>query len=227
MMPKTLQDCPTPPAQGKVAPEMPRIPGVAQRPPRAPIQLKPLLTVILAALLCASGFALWLSYRRPAGANPSASAETVPDASASKAPKSGTESSAIATLYDLAAPWSSKTFNFVDPNTHQSIPAIVIHLPGPPAEPSMWALALTSPFSPCQLQYVTDLGALSQRFGVSVAHPMVVSDCDGVVYDPLKMATLPDGSWVRGDIVHGAAIRPPISIQVEIRGRDIIADRME
>ena len=47
------------------------------------------------------------------------------------------------------------------------------------------------------MQYVTDLNALSQRFAYPAAHPLVVSDCDGILYDPLKMATLPDGSWVR------------------------------
>jgi hypothetical protein len=224
--PKTLQDSPTPPPHTKTDPSVPRIPGVAQKPPRAPLQLKSLLTVILAALLCASGFALWLSYRRHAAANSSATAE-IAAASASSARKGDTEPNAVATLYELAAPWSSKTFSFVDPNTRQSVPAMIIHLPGPPAEPSFWAFALTSPFSRCQLQYLADLGALAHRFGVSAAHPMVVSDCDGAVFDPLKMATLPDGSWVRGDIVHGGAIRPPISIQIEVRGRDIVADRIE
>jgi hypothetical protein len=223
--PKTLQDSPTPSVQAKVDPAMPRIAG-AQKSPRAPLQLKPLLTVILAALLCVSGLTLWLSYGRHAGTHSPATAEMAA-ASTSNTRKNDTETNAVATLYELAAPWSSKAFSFVDPNTHQSIPAVVVHLPGPPAEPSFWAFALTSPFSRCQLQYVTDLNALAQRFGVSAAHPMVVSDCDGAVFDPLKMATLPDGSWVRGDIVHGGAIRPPISIQVEVRGRDIVADRIE
>jgi hypothetical protein len=56
---------------------------------------------------------------------------------------------------------------------------------------------------------------------------MVVSDCEGTIYDPLKMATLPDGSWVRGDIVRGSGIRPPIAIQVQVRGREVVAARME
>ena len=137
------------------------------------------------------------------------------------------EQNTIGTLYELAAPWSSKAFRFVDPKTQQSVPAMVIHLPGPPAEPSFWAFALTNPLSRCQLQYVTDLSVLSQRFAYSAQHPMVVSDCDAVLYDPLKMATLPDGSWVRGDIVRGGGIRPPISIQTELHGRDVIAKRME
>ena len=104
---------------------------------------------------------------------------------------------------------------------------MAIHLPGSPAEPSFWAFALSNPLSRCQLQYVTDLSALSLRFAYPAAHPMVVSDCDGIVYDPLKMVTLPNGSWVRGEMVRGVGIRPPIAIQVEVRGRDVIAKRME
>ncbi len=56
---------------------------------------------------------------------------------------------------------------------------------------------------------------------------MVVSDCDGVLYDPLKMGTLSDGTWVRGEIVRGGGIRPPVAIQVEVRGRNLIAKRIE
>jgi hypothetical protein len=230
MTPRTVSQPPAPPAQRKTAPEMPSIPGVKHARPRAHIQLKPLLTVILAALVCASGFALWLSYRHHADLNAAAGGASPFDRSTSNTSsnkKADTEPNTIGTLYELAAPWSSKKFLFVDPRTHQGVPAMVIHLPGPPAEPSFWAFALTNPLSRCQLQYVTDLSTLSHRFVYSATHPMVISDCEGILYDPLKMATLPDGSWVRGDIVNGAGIRPPIAIQVEVRGRDIVADRME
>jgi hypothetical protein len=226
-----IQQPPAPSAQSKLAPEMPHIPGVVQAPTRPGLQLKPLIAVIAAAFVCASGFALWLSHRRNTDLKASAPAESVasvpaaPDGSSN--PQTDTEPNAIGTLYELAAPWSSKKFLFVDPRTQQGVPAIVIHLPGPPAEPAFWAFALTNSLSRCQLQYVTDLSALSLRFAYPAAHPMVVSDCDGILYDPLKMATLSDGSWVRGDIVRGVGIRPPISIQVEVRGRNVIAKRME
>ncbi len=229
MTPRTLQQPPSPSAQRKMTPEMPRIPGIVQTPPRAPLQLKPLITVILAALLCASGFALWLSHRRHANLHASATsgAPISGVSDASSITKADTEPNTIGTLYELAQPWSSKTFLFIDPKTQQGVPAMVIHLPGPPAEPSFWAFALSNPLSRCQLQYVTDLSALSLRFAYPAAHPMVVSDCDGIVYDPLKMATLPNGSWVRGEMVRGVGIRPPVAIQVEVRGRDVIAKRME
>lgn len=229
MTPRTVSHSPASPPQRKIAPEMPRIPGITPAAARPRLQLKPLLTVILAALLGASGFAMWLSYRKHMDLKAAPGEVVSLDAPAPKlsARTSEPEQNTIGTLYELAAPWSSKAFRFVDPKTQQSVPAMVIHLPGPPAEPSFWAFALTNPLSRCQLQYVTDLSVLSQRFAYSAQHPMVVSDCDAVLYDPLKMATLPDGSWVRGDIVRGGGIRPPISIQTELHGRDVIAKRME
>lgn len=227
MTPRPLQQSPPPPA--KIAPEIPRIPGVNQA--RARLQLKPLITVILAALLCATVFGFWLSHRRHADLKASASADAATsDASNSKASSTGktaTEPNAIATLDELANPWSSKKFNFVDPKSRNSVAAIIVHLPASGSGESFWAFSLNTPFSRCQLQYVTDLNALSQRFAYPAGHPMVVSDCDGILYDPLKMATLSDGSWVRGDIVSGGGIRPPIAIQVEVHGRVLVAERME
>lgn len=231
MTPGTLQHPPAPTAQPKLVPEMPSIPGLKAPHKPGGFQPKPLLIVILAALLCGSGFAFWLSQRRQADlASAPAGVPSAVTSSTSNAPsttRSDQEPGAIATLYELAAPWSSKAFHFIDPQTHESVPAMIIHLPGPPAEPSFWAFSLATPFSRCDLQYVTDLSAIARRFAYSAVHPMVVSECDGVLYDPLKMATLPDGSWVRGDIVRGGGIRPPVAIQVEVHGRNIIAKRIE
>ena len=227
MTPRTLQQPPRLGAQEKIAPEMSRVPEVKHAPARARRRLKPLVAVTLVALVCATGLAVWLSHQRSAELR--ASGEAAPGGSSSDGSSARTarNPNAVATLYELAEPWSSKAFHFVDPNTHKSVSAMIIHLPSPPAEPSFWAFSLTTPFSRCPLQYVTDLSALSQRFVYSADHPMVVSDCDGILYDPLKMDTLPDGSWVRGEIVRGGGIRPPIAIQVEVQGRDIIADRTE
>jgi len=227
--PPTVSHSPVTPAERKIAPEMPHIPGIRPAASRAGLQLKPLLAVILAALIGASGFALWLSYRKHADLQATPGEPVSFDASApnTSTRASEPEQNTIGTLYELAAPWSSKAFRFVDPKTQQSVPAMIIHLPGSPAQPSFWAFALTNPLSRCQLQYVTDPSAISQRFAYSAQHPMVVNECDGILYDPLKMGTLPDGSWVRGEIVRGGGIRPPISIEVELHGRNVIAKRME
>jgi hypothetical protein len=209
---------------------MPRVPGVPQARPAHPgLQLKSLITVIV-IVVCISALGFWIFHSRSAAAKPSLSDEDSPSQALPKAPPdadSDPEADAIGTLYELAAPWSSKKFLFVDPNSHRSVPAIVVHLPGSAAQPSFWAFALTNQFSRCPLQYVTDLSAISQRFAYPAEHPMVVSDCDGILYDPLKMGTLSDGTWVRGEIVRGGGIRPPIAIQVEVRGRNLIAKRME
>jgi len=228
-MPPTVSHSPVAPSERKITPEMPHIPGIRPAGPRARLQLKPLLAVILAAVIGASGLALWLSYRNHAklGATPGEPASFDASAPNTAVKASDAERNTIGTLYELAAPWSSKAFRFVDPQTQQSVPAMIIHLPGPLAQPSFWAFALTNPLSRCQLQYITDPSVISQRFAYSAQHPMVVSECDGILYDPLKMATLPDGSWVRGDIVRGGGIRPPISIEVEVNGRNLIAKRME
>lgn len=232
MNPRPLQHAPVPAAQPKIAPPMPRIPGLPQAPPASTLpglQLKPLLAVIGVALVCVSGLAFWLLHRRAVeltSAIPDEPAsQNLPNVSSQN--DADSEIDAVGTLYELAAPWSSKKFLFVDPNTHQSVPAMVVHLPGSATRPAFWAFALTNEFSRCQLQYVTDLTAISQRFAYPAEHPMVVSDCDGILYDPLKMGTLPDGTWVRGEIVRGGGIRPPTAIQVEVHGRNLVAKRIE
>ena len=206
---------------------MPRIPGNDK--PAAQFQLKPLIAVIVAALVCAGGFAIWLSHRGQADQKTSApAAATAPEVSVADPSSTTTtqiDPNAIGMVDEFAKVWSSKKFKFVDPQSHESVAAMVIRLPG--AGESFWAFSLNTAFSRCQLQYVTDLSALSQRFAYPATHPMVVSECDGTIYDPLKVATLPDGAWVRGDIVRGSGIRPPIAIQVQMRCHELVASRME
>jgi hypothetical protein len=228
-MPPTVQKPPSPSAPKKPAPVMPRIPGVNDKPAGAQVQLKPLIGVIAGVLLCAVVFAVWLSHRRRGdqelSASATAAAPEVVISDSTSTTKTEMDPDVIAKIDELAKPWSSKKFDFVDPQSHDSAAAIAIRLPG--AGASFWAFSLNTPFSRCQLQYVTDLSALSQRFAYPATHPMVVSECDGTIYDPLKMATLSDGSWARGDIVRGGGIRPPIAIQVQVRGHELVAARME
>jgi hypothetical protein len=56
---------------------------------------------------------------------------------------------------------------------------------------------------------------------------MVVNPCNHTIYDPLKIGAAGGDVWVRGEIVHGIGLRPPISIEVQAKGRAIIATRME
>ncbi len=57
---------------------------------------------------------------------------------------------------------------------------------------------------------------------------MVVDPCTHAVYDLMRYGGgAPDGGLVRGDIVQGAGVRPPLAIEVRTDGKDIIAVRSE
>ena len=223
---------PAPPAsRPKITPAMPRIPGVSDAPKAPQSSLKPLVGAALIVVVCAAIIAVWFWRQhqgKPAAAVP---VQTAPEAAVQAPPpvdkSANVDSDAIATVEELAKPWAYKKFGFADPKTHETVPAMVIHLPSSGGRELYWAFSMNTPFSQCQLQYVTDVAAISQRYAYPAAHPMLISDCDGTLYDPLKMATLSDGSWVRGEIVRGGGIRPPIEIQVHVRGRVLVADRIE
>ena len=135
----------------------------------------------------------------------------------------------IAPLSDLAKPWSSKTFTFTRPLTHENIPAMVVRLPGTAAGKSgaYWAFSATEPFGTCQLLYVTNIALLASQYGFTAQHPMVVDPCTQTVFDPPRMGQRSDGAWVRGEIVQGGGLRPPIAIELSVRGDSLYADRIE
>ena len=128
-----------------------------------------------------------------------------------------------ATAEELSKPWASKTFNFVKPLTHENLNAIVIRLPGG----GLWAFALQEPYGRCKLEFVTDLPRLAKQYEYRASHPMVANPCNSTIYDPLKLGAIGGGVWVRGEIVQGGGLRPPISINVRLSGNSIIADRIE
>ena len=128
-----------------------------------------------------------------------------------------------ATVEELSKPWASKKFTFVNPATGENVDAIVIKLPSG----ALWAFSLQEPYGQCQLEFVTDLARLSSQFGFRASHPMVVSPCDKVIYDPLKVGALGGDVWARGEIVQGAGLRPPTAIDTRVTGNSIIADNIE
>ena len=135
----------------------------------------------------------------------------------------------IATISELAKPWASKDFFFRNRLSGESVPAMVIRLPGASAtQPNgYWAFAMNHPFGRCQVEYVTDLGKLASDYGFRAKHPMVGNPCSRTVYDPLRLMKLPGNVWVRGAIAQGSDIRPPLGIELELRGSEIRAIRME
>jgi hypothetical protein len=56
---------------------------------------------------------------------------------------------------------------------------------------------------------------------------MVGNPCNRTVYDPTKLSNLPSNVWVRGAIVQGSDLRPPLGIEIRVQGKNIQAIRME
>jgi hypothetical protein len=85
----------------------------------------------------------------------------------------------VATVQELAEPWSSKTFIFHRPETKEDISSIVIRSPdSAPDQPgSYWAFSMQPLLGKCQLEYVTDLQRLSYDYRFQAKHPMV-NACD-------------------------------------------------
>jgi hypothetical protein len=87
---------------------------------------------------------------------------------------------------------------------------------------------MLAPDGNCPLELVTDLQKLKTEYGYQAAkHPMIGNPCTRTIFDPLKMTSLPGNVWVRGGIVQGSDIRPPLGIEIKIEGKDIFAVRKE
>ena len=217
-------------------PEMPNIPGISHPAPGRersgfsgidPQRLPQIVGIAVAALLAAGVF-WWIRNRPRADVNPSSDSEIadqnspVPDVPA-PTPQFHEGPTVAATVEELSKPWAAKKFTFVNPLTQESTPAMVIRLPNG----EYWAFSLQGPFGRCQLEYIADPATVAAKYGYNAAHPMVVSPCDNTVYDPLRVGPLGGNTWARGEIVRGSSLRPPIAIDVKVRGKSIIADNIE
>ncbi len=217
-------------------PEMPKIPGVSQGSRQAArgssgINTQRLLQIagIAAAVVLIGAVIFWRVKGKSHGAANSSSDLDVAE-QAVPAPPLPNPVAAVhegptvaATVDELSKPWDAKKFTFAKPLTGENIDAMVIRLPGG----GLWAFSLQVPFGSCELEYITDLGRLASQYRYNASHPMVVSPCDSTVYDPLKVGPLGANTWARGEIVQGSSLRPPISIDVKVSGRSIIADNIE
>lgn len=128
----------------------------------------------------------------------------------------------IATTAELNKTWSSKRFLFRAPETADDVPAMVVKLPGD----VLWAISMRAPFGTCDLEYVTNLQKLATQYQLTADHPMVADSCTHTVYDLTRYGSGPNGV-VRGAIVKGEGIRPPIAIEVRARGKEVVATRIE
>jgi len=130
----------------------------------------------------------------------------------------------------MAQPWSSKQFFIRNGLTGENVAGLLIRLPASSAsqESGYWAFTMSAPFGNCQLEYITDLQKLKSDYDFKAAkHPMVGNPCSRTLYDPTKLTNLPGNVWVRGAIVQGSDLRPPLGIELKVQGKTIQAVRME
>jgi hypothetical protein len=216
-------------------PEMPNIPGVTGVRAPAPSasraigtqRLIQILGVAAAVAVIVLAIVWWVrSASRKAdtvSAEPAAPESPLPQLPSFAVPPAHTGPKSVATVEELSKPWSAKKFNFEKPASNEEVAGIVVRLPGG----ALWAFALQEPYGKCDLEYVADTGQLAAKYGYQASHPMVVNPCNSTVYDPLKVGPLGDNTWARGEVVQGSGLRPPLSIDVVVRGHSIIADGME
>ena len=215
--------------------DLPRVPGVSSRavpqPGFKPVRFVGFLAVLVFSLI----FVRWLMLPKAPEAAPAAPTPQIevppPATDVSAALPHATESQpSIAGVEEMAAPWAFKDFVYKNRMSGENVPAVLVRLPtGSASQPaSYWAFSLNAPFGNCRLEYVADLEKLRTDYGFSAAkHPMVGNPCSRTVYDPLKMMSIPGSVWVRGAIVQGSDLRPPLGIEVEIHDKQILAARME
>jgi hypothetical protein len=221
-------------------PQQPQIPGVSNAPAAKSAKVHPDTTArviqpsrsgklvwpgvaLAVVLVIALGIAKWSG-----GTNAPATAASL-DEGASVAPERAKPAVSlpmgpgpIATTEELAKTWSSREFEFRNAGIGETVPAIVVHLPGN----VYWAFSLREPYGNCTLEYVTDFQRLKSEYNYTSDTPVVADPCNHAIFDLTKYGPGPNG-LVRGQIVQGEGIRPPIAIEVRVKDKDIIAVRSE
>ena len=217
------------------AADMPNIPGVADGRQE---QMRERTNwgraaVAIGALLVLGAAGAWLMTRTTHKESAAAVAVLQPSPDPSELPATpalrAASSNEIGTIDQLETPWSAKKFTYTRALNHEQVPAIAIRLPGTNGHTaaSYWVILLKTPFGQCPLEYISDTKEIASRFGFSATHPMIADSCSNTLYDPTRMGTLPNGSWARGEIVHGSGFRPPLQIEIRLDGEKLIAGRSE
>ena len=235
-----MPDQPQPDANHRFKAEMPQIPGVGDAGRRSGHGGGPWLVAGgLAAVLVAvfvGGKVLSKSGRAESLSGPvsqSAAQIDVPPTSAVPdlpVPLATESDPVVAQVGELAKAWDSQQFSFRDRATGTNVPALLIRLPGGgAAQPAgYWALAMKAAYGSCQLEYVQDIVRLREEYGFRRAsHPMIGNPCSRTVYDPLKYGSIGGNVLARGAVMQGSDLRPPLGIEVKVKGKDILATRME
>jgi hypothetical protein len=224
-----------PPSQ-RFKTDMPQVPGVAAPSNASQPGFKPVRLIgFLAGLIFCLLVVRWVMRPKTAEAPRVAPTPQIevpaPAADANAALPHATESQpGIATVEEMAKPWSSKEFLYKNRRSGDNVPAVLVRLPSGSAgqRTGYWAFSLNAPFGNCRLEYVSEIKKLETDYGfLGAKHPMVGNPCSRSVFDPLKMMSIPGGIWVRGGIAQGSDLRPPLAIEVEVRDKQILAARME
>jgi len=126
----------------------------------------------------------------------------------------------IANAADMKQDWSTKAFVYKESNGDKS-PALLVHLP----KDAYWAISLREPFGNCQLEFA-NVDKLRSDYNLSAPYPMIGDPCTHTVFDLTQYGEGPNG-MVRGAIVAGAAVRPPLAIEVNVKDGKIIASHEE
>jgi hypothetical protein len=216
--------------------EMPQIPGVAgsgSRSANPAVKLVVGLLVLFLVVFLGARWALQPKHAEPKQVEQQPQIEVpspAPDPS-TLIPHATESQPGIADVTEMAKPWTSKEFYIRNGLTGENIPALLIRLPGGSASQAngYWAFSKNSPFGNCKLEYITDLNKLKNDYGFHGAkHPMVGNPCSHTVFDPLKTTDLPGtGAIVRGAMVQGSDLRPPLGVEITIQGKNILAVRAE
>jgi hypothetical protein len=215
--------------------DMPQIPGVSSPTPPASrdssLKLGVGLLAMLLVVYLGARWALHPNRAEPGVADqPQIEVPTPAPDPSTLMPHATHASPGIARIEEMAKPWSSKQFFIRNELSGENIPAILIRLPTGSASQASgyWAFSVSAPYGDCRLEYVTDLAKLKTDYGFSAAkHPMVGNPCSRTVFDPLKMTNLPGDFFVRGGIAQGSDLRPPLGVEIRVRGKDILAIRTE
>jgi len=217
---------------------MPDIPGVSGPSSRFR-RSNPLLPLVVGIVVLGVALFLatrWLNHPRPTEQavrkQPAPQIEVPPPAPDpnSLLPHADESHPAVADIHELAKPWSSADFFVRNKLTGENIPATIVRLPSgsPTTVSGYWAFSRKAPYGDCKLEYITDLDKLRIDYDYRQAtHPLVGNPCSRTLYDPLRTVNLPGNVWIRGAIVQGSDIRPPLGVEIKIQDKQIQAIRSE
>ncbi len=219
------------PAAPKDAPGEAPPPELPEAPPdKSPVFIPMIAAAGLGALIMIAVLIHWGRSFSAHAVPPAVDSSAAPAASAARPVEAKPASNlpmgpgVIATADELPKTWSSKRFQYRNFVSGQPEPAMVVRLP----RGEYWGFSLREPFGSCELDFITDLDKLRTDYHYRADHPMVVDPCNHTVYDLLRYgAGASNDEVVRGVIVQGSGVRPPMAIEIRAEGKNIIAAREE